>query len=244
MNHFYQEYIANKEHIHLNATRWPSLTEFWKHLGRESICRCEETDKGLMIAWIDNSPEALRRADAVRKKERQDRGEEEREQAAIRQQIERAEKAKREEGGGGNGDGEEDEDDARKLERVEGEKLKLAWGTKPKVEDAKSLPTPNPSPEAESTMSSTVENTLAANAPSNIEPPKASFKMSTSTKPKNVFAAAKKNALGVKKPIVTSVFEQPKKMSEAERIMKEEIERKGKRGFSGPAAPPQKKMRL
>ena len=32
-----------------------------------------------MISWIDNSPDALRGQDALRKKERQDKGDEERE---------------------------------------------------------------------------------------------------------------------------------------------------------------------
>lgn len=57
------------------------MTEFAKHLGREGLCRVEDLDKGLHIAWIDNSPEALRRQDAIRKKERQDKGDEQREQA-------------------------------------------------------------------------------------------------------------------------------------------------------------------
>jgi DNA/RNA-binding protein KIN17 len=26
LNHFYQEYIGNKEHVHMNSTKWPSLT--------------------------------------------------------------------------------------------------------------------------------------------------------------------------------------------------------------------------
>ena len=51
VNHFYQEYIRDKEHIHMNATRWASLTEFALWLGREGICRIEENDKGLHIAW-------------------------------------------------------------------------------------------------------------------------------------------------------------------------------------------------
>ena len=59
--------------------------------------------------------------------------------------------------------------------------------------------------------------------------------MGAGSKPKNVFAAAsKKNALGTSK---APPKEMPKKpMSEAERIMKEEIERKRLReanGFSG-----------
>ena len=81
LNHFYQEYIANKIHIHMNSTSIKSLTELGKYLGREGLCRVEEGEKGLEVAWIDNSPEALRRQDALRKKERMERGDEEREDA-------------------------------------------------------------------------------------------------------------------------------------------------------------------
>lgn len=34
-NQVYQEYIRFKEHIHMNSTRWLTLTEFVKWLGRE-----------------------------------------------------------------------------------------------------------------------------------------------------------------------------------------------------------------
>ena len=51
----------------MNATKWPSLTEYVKYLGRESICHVKENDKGaLMIAWKDTSPEAVRRREAVK----------------------------------------------------------------------------------------------------------------------------------------------------------------------------------
>ena len=43
----------------MNATRWVTLTEFVKHLGRSGIARVDETEKGWFIAWIDNSPKAL-----------------------------------------------------------------------------------------------------------------------------------------------------------------------------------------
>lgn len=55
----YQEYIADKSHLHMNATRWVTLSEFVKHLGRSGIARVDETEKGWFIAWIDNSPQAL-----------------------------------------------------------------------------------------------------------------------------------------------------------------------------------------
>ncbi|MCJ1392343.1 hypothetical protein MMC18_005210 [Xylographa bjoerkii] len=237
VNHFYQEYIAHKEHVHMNATRWPSLTEFAKFLGREGICRVEEGEKGLEVAWVDNSPEALRRQDAIRKKERQDRGDEEREQRLIRDQVDRARRdAEKREG--------EDETEARgTLQREGGEKIKLAFSAKvvrPK------LPSPPPLiTKDESRIGHLMEDVPvepeSGTVPSTVQE-KVSLKMGTSKKPKNVFAAAsKKNAFigghGTGKPA------QQKHMSEAERIMKEEIEQKRLRatkGFSGSAAKRQK----
>ncbi|KMU84920.1 KIN17 protein [Coccidioides immitis H538.4] len=126
INHFYQEYIANKEHIHMNATKWSSLTEFAKYLGREGICRVEEGEKGIFISWIDNSPEALRRQDAIRKRERQDRGDEEREKKLIEDQIKRAQRDK---DATGTTDGDAPEA-PKKLQRVEGEKITLNFASK------------------------------------------------------------------------------------------------------------------
>ena len=218
INHFYQEYIANKEHVHMNATRWPSLTEYAKHLGREGICRVEETDKGLMVAWIDNSPEALRRQDAIRKKERQDKGDEEREQRLIREQVARA-----------NQDAKDVDDDdgdavARPLQRTEGDKIKLSFGVK------QTEPKPSASTSVEGELDASPADADEAESTSPVsEPPaapeKVSMKMGGSTA-KNVFAmASKKNALGAKKS--APVAQQPQRpMSQAERIMKEEIERK------------------
>jgi DNA/RNA-binding protein KIN17 len=60
-NKVYQEYIAFKEHIHMNATKWNSLSEFCKQMGREGILRVDEAERGLYITWVDNSPKALAR---------------------------------------------------------------------------------------------------------------------------------------------------------------------------------------
>ena len=261
INHFYQEYISNKEHVHMNATRWPSLTEFAKHLGREGICRVEDVEgKGLHVAWIDNSPEALRRQDAIRKKERMDRGDEEREQRLIREQIERAEAEKA---------SDQDEEGDRELRRQEGEKITLNFG-KPKAkaqepevsppkeklnqvgdeppakDDGKTttstsqdITTPtDPLPPSEPAKSTSSPTTSLPQPPPNSNPAsKLSLKLPLSSKSKNVFASSgsKKNTLGSS----SKSFPKPastKPMSEAERIMKEEIERKRARevgGFAG-----------
>jgi len=50
----------------MNATKWSSLTEFAKHLGREGICHVKEDEKdGLMIAWRDTSVAALNRRNEI-----------------------------------------------------------------------------------------------------------------------------------------------------------------------------------
>ncbi|KAF2727664.1 hypothetical protein EJ04DRAFT_517121 [Polyplosphaeria fusca] len=69
-NRFYNEYIRDKEHIHMNATKWASLTEFVKFLGRESIVHVKEDEKdGLMISWRDTSLGALKRKQEIAQKE-------------------------------------------------------------------------------------------------------------------------------------------------------------------------------
>ncbi|KAH8821682.1 domain of Kin17 curved DNA-binding protein-domain-containing protein [Xylogone sp. PMI_703] len=248
LNHFYQEYISNKTHIHQNATRWSSLTEFAKHLGREGICRVEENEKGLHISWIDNSPEALRRQDAIRKKERQDRGDEEREQMLIEEQVRRAQMDAEQRGT------DEIDEHERELRRAEGERIKLSFGAKPNpAKDSSSSPdkqsndkTGSPAPADASEDGKGVNQSSRTDGPSNggadgqTAPGKISMKLNATGKPKNVFAAAKKNALGGKKAVL---IEQPKKMSEAERIMKEEMERKRARE-SAMGGPAQKKQRF
>ncbi|KAL8764237.1 MAG: hypothetical protein Q9184_000206 [Pyrenodesmia sp. 2 TL-2023] len=235
MNHFYQEYIANKEHVHMNSTKWPSLTEFAKHLGREGLCRVEDLEKGLHIAWIDNSPEALRRQDAIRKKERQDKGDEEREQALIREQVAMAERDAAEK------DGENADEQARVLNREEGEKIKLHFGGKPKETMDLLLPPPPVSSNVEARDEKTVPGLekITADSPAvpTSTPPaeKVPLKMGFGNKPRNVFATSvKKNAFGRAKPQAKDAPKRP--MSEAERIMRDEIERKMVReanGFTG-----------
>ncbi|KAG6016975.1 hypothetical protein E4U41_004305 [Claviceps citrina] len=247
MNHFYQEYIANKEHVHMNATRWPSLTEFAKYLGKEGICRVEETDKGIHIAWVDRSPEALRRQEALRRKEALDQGDEELEQRMIREQIRRARAnnvagGREGQGGGGDGDGE------RELRRHDGEKITLSFGSKAKTkavaatEGSLSETAAGPSGGGSSAPSSSVDPSASAvpakpagqgatdpkpAGPGSVLP----MKLGTQAKPqtKNVFAQARKNALASgSKKASGKTTDQPTttKMSEAERIMREEMDRK------------------
>ncbi|CAH9078508.1 unnamed protein product, partial [Cuscuta europaea] len=47
----YNEYIADRHHIHVNSTEWATLTEFVKYLGRTGKCKVEETPKGWFFTY-------------------------------------------------------------------------------------------------------------------------------------------------------------------------------------------------
>ncbi|KAK4250745.1 domain of Kin17 curved DNA-binding protein-domain-containing protein [Corynascus novoguineensis] len=254
-NKFYQEVIARRDHVHLNATRWHSLTDFVKHISREGIVRAEEKEDGIFIAWIDDSPEAMRRREAVRRKEMQDKGDEEREQMMLREQIRRARKDAEARGLlGPDGEGGDDQGRAGKeLKREEGEKIKLSFGAKPAAKSTTPSEGATPSPAADARdeaggAAKDVEASSNGEAKEKdikpVEPTTAAaakpvpLKFGAKPQPKNVF----KNAFaGAPKKVMAA---QPKKMSEAERIMKEELERKEKRAREGAGGPPNKRPRF
>ncbi|KAJ6583915.1 domain of Kin17 curved DNA-binding protein-domain-containing protein [Mycena vulgaris] len=82
-NQVYQEYISDKSHLHMNSTRWVTLTEFVKHLGT-----CGDRARWF-LAWIDSSPKASREGASL-KKDRATTSDEQRERLLIAEQIERA----------------------------------------------------------------------------------------------------------------------------------------------------------
>ncbi|CAD7080958.1 unnamed protein product [Hermetia illucens] len=91
-NKVYQEYIADKNHLHMNATRWLTLTDYVKWLGRTGQCIVDETEKGWFITYVDRSPEALEAQEKVKKKEKMDKDDQERMMEFIEKQIEKAKK--------------------------------------------------------------------------------------------------------------------------------------------------------
>ncbi|KAG7289479.1 hypothetical protein NEMBOFW57_005850 [Staphylotrichum longicolle] len=246
-NKFYQEVIARRDHVHLNATRWHSLTDFVKHISREGIVRAEEKDDGIFIAWIDDSPDAMKRREAVRRKEMQDKGDEEREQMMLREQIKRAQRYAEARGAAGDADA-EDEEGGGELKREEGEKIKLSFGAKPAAKNTTTEgSTAAPGTKEEGGASEAAKGGSNGEAKKEEEPKRAetttapaakpvSLKFGVKPQPKNVF----KNAFaGAPKKVMAT---QPKKMSEAERIMKEELERKRARESGG--GPPNKRPRF
>ena len=132
------------------------------------------------------------------KKERQDKGDEEREQQQIQEQVERAHQSEKSK------QVDQVNPEANVLHRKEGESLKLNLGLGSKANESTETPPASSAP-----------------APPSAATPKISLSLGDK-KPKNVFASAgKKNPLAGKKG---AVMEVPKKMSEQERIMKVEME--------------------
>ncbi|KAJ8261766.1 hypothetical protein GJAV_G00158170 [Gymnothorax javanicus] len=88
-NIVYNEYISDREHIHMNSTQWETLTDFTKWLGKKGFCKVDETPKGWYIQYIDRDPETIRRQEELEKKKKQDLDDEERSAKFIEEQVRR-----------------------------------------------------------------------------------------------------------------------------------------------------------
>lgn len=89
-NRVYQEYISDREHIHMNGTRWVTLTGFVKWLGKTGQCIVDETEKGWFITYIDRSPETVEKEEKKKKKQKMDKNDEERTMEFIEKQVQAA----------------------------------------------------------------------------------------------------------------------------------------------------------
>ncbi|KAK5731810.1 hypothetical protein LTR17_011022 [Elasticomyces elasticus] len=233
LNGFYQEYIHDKEHVHMNSTKWPSLTEFAKYLGREGICRVEEGDRGLEVQWVDDSADAIQRREDIKKKERLAKGDESMESRLLEQQIKKARKAAEQKA-----EPSQTTQPAIGPEDAAPVKVSLSLGGKaaPKQEappaavdapvtiDSFSAAThvSEDGPSAEqSTLAPAEDDEGEVDAPPAQAPPKTS--LSLGAKPKHTNPLMKKNPLSKPKVALAAPV---KKVSNAERIMKEELERK------------------
>ncbi|EKC99101.1 zinc finger protein [Trichosporon asahii var. asahii CBS 8904] len=114
-NAVYNEYIQDKHHVHMNATRWVTLNGFIQTIGKAGIVKVDEDDKGLWIQWVDTRPETL----AKQKKDRATMDGEERERKMLEDQIARARALAAEQ---------ESSSPAPGLQKADGEKVKLSLG--------------------------------------------------------------------------------------------------------------------
>ncbi|XP_047431763.1 DNA/RNA-binding protein KIN17 [Mugil cephalus] len=88
-NIVYNEYISHREHVHMNSTKWETLTDFTKWLGREGLCKVDETPKGWYVQYIDRDPETIRRQEEQARKKKQELDDEERSARFIEEQVRR-----------------------------------------------------------------------------------------------------------------------------------------------------------
>ncbi|CAN9508464.1 unnamed protein product [Ophioblennius macclurei] len=88
-NIVYNEYISDREHIHMNSTQWETLTDFTKWLGRKGFCKVDETPKGWYIQYIDRDPETIRRQEEQARKKKAELDDEERSAKFIEDQVRR-----------------------------------------------------------------------------------------------------------------------------------------------------------
>ncbi|KAL3674881.1 hypothetical protein V7S43_000807 [Phytophthora oleae] len=119
--HVYNEYIADKLHVHMNATQWTTLGSFVQYLGRTGKCTVDETEKGWHIQYIDRDPKAIARQEELDKKKKAELDHEERNRLFIKRQLKIASEK----------EGAETQQRPTKLQRGEkGEKIKMTLGGK------------------------------------------------------------------------------------------------------------------
>jgi DNA/RNA-binding protein KIN17 len=97
-NVVYNEFIANKQHTHMNSTRWTSLTEFVKYLGREGIATVDETPKGWFLTYTPEDREEKMRQQSQKRKQRAQEDASARDARLIEEQIARAAKERADRG--------------------------------------------------------------------------------------------------------------------------------------------------
>ncbi|CAF1397828.1 unnamed protein product [Adineta ricciae] len=88
-NTVYCEYIKDKDHVHMNATRWVALAGYVRWLGSQGLCEIEQTERGWYITLIDKDPDSVRREMESERKEKMDLDDEQRRQKLIADQIRR-----------------------------------------------------------------------------------------------------------------------------------------------------------
>jgi DNA/RNA-binding protein KIN17 len=86
-NAIYQDYIHERDHIHMNSTKWLTLTEFVQHLGKSGKCVVDQTEKGWYVTWVDRDPETIARQEALQKKEKMAKDDSERMEEFINRQV-------------------------------------------------------------------------------------------------------------------------------------------------------------
>ena len=99
-NVVYCEYVAHKEHYHMNATQWTTLTQYVNWLGEQGICEVDFQDDGTgmngsqgnrggwYIKYIDRDPETERRKQEIDRLAKKQKDMDERHNLKIAEMVE------------------------------------------------------------------------------------------------------------------------------------------------------------
>ncbi|MES1904817.1 MAG: hypothetical protein MHPSP_001099 [Paramarteilia canceri] len=73
-NKVYQEYISDRMHMHMNATKWETLTDFCNHLAENGLITIEGKDdrNGILIKYIDQNIDEISEREIKKQKKRHD----------------------------------------------------------------------------------------------------------------------------------------------------------------------------
>eukprot|EP00546_Thalassionema_frauenfeldii_P017275 CAMPEP_0178899296 /NCGR_PEP_ID=MMETSP0786-20121207/2816_1 /TAXON_ID=186022 /ORGANISM="Thalassionema frauenfeldii, Strain CCMP 1798" /LENGTH=245 /DNA_ID=CAMNT_0020570127 /DNA_START=125 /DNA_END=859 /DNA_ORIENTATION=- len=128
-NNVYQEVIQDRDHIHMNSTKWATLSIFVQYLGRTGKCVVDETERGWYVQYIERDAGILARQEALLRRQEAEKAAEQR--YAKQMKIQREEAAKAIDKLGGSL-----ESETTALQRAEeGEKVAVAMNTpkKPRI---------------------------------------------------------------------------------------------------------------
>jgi hypothetical protein len=120
VNRVYQEYIQDKNHVHMNATTWTTLTGFCKYVGKEGKAIVDETEKGWFIQYVDRDPTLLAKQQSFDSRKREELEDEERQNRLMALQIRIAQEAQLNEVEHDNHDNEIHDDDDNENTKAEG----------------------------------------------------------------------------------------------------------------------------
>lgn len=91
-NNVYQEVIQDRHHIHMNATKWATLTDFVQYLGKMGKCVVDETERGWYVTYIERDAGILAREEAQQRRVQAEKASEQK--LAKQMEIQRVEAAK------------------------------------------------------------------------------------------------------------------------------------------------------
>ena len=123
-NHVYTAYIADKGHVHMNATKFDSLSAFVSFLGKQRLAEVTQDEEGeLFVQYLDRDPRVLARQEELARKEGRERSAEAEERRRIDAEVEEA-RRRRADGGEQTADCGETEDDKRRRDEEEATRLR------------------------------------------------------------------------------------------------------------------------